>query len=75
MRNPWSRVAWFRSGRDAKLFVAGAEFACSPALARLIGTGAPFPLARIAAARDREILRQLVDAGHLSLSTPRRGRR
>jgi len=75
VRNPWSRVAWFRAGRAARLFVAGAEFACSAACARLIGAGAPFPLARIAAARDRETLRKLVDAGHLSLSTPRRGRR
>jgi 50S ribosomal protein L16 3-hydroxylase len=75
IRNPWSRVAWFRAGRDARLFVAGAEFTCSVALARLIGAGAPFPLARIAAARDRDALRKLVDAGHLSLSTPRRGRR
>jgi 50S ribosomal protein L16 3-hydroxylase len=75
VRNPWSRAAWFRAGRDARLFVAGTEFVCSVALARLIGTGEPFPLARIAAARDRETLRKLVDAGHLSLSTPRRGRR
>jgi 50S ribosomal protein L16 3-hydroxylase len=75
VRNPWSRTAWFRAGRDARLFVAGAEFACSVAFARLIGTGEAFPLARIAAARDREALRKLVDAGHLSLSTPRRGRR
>jgi len=75
MRNPWSRVAWFRAGRDARLFVAGAEFVCSVAFARLIGASTPFPLARIAAARDRLALRNLVDAGHLSLSTPRRGRR
>jgi 50S ribosomal protein L16 3-hydroxylase len=75
VRNPWSRVAWFRSGSGARLFVAGAEFAVSIAFARLIGTGAPFPLARIAAARDRDTLRKLVEAGHLSLSTPRRGRR
>ncbi|HVT32638.1 MAG TPA: cupin domain-containing protein [Rhodanobacteraceae bacterium] len=75
VRNPWSRAAWFRSGRDARLFVSGAEFACSVAFARLIGTGAPFPLARIVAARDRRVLRALVDAGHLSLSAAHRSRR
>jgi len=75
VRNPWSRAAWFRAGRDARLFVSGSEFVCSVAFARLIGAGAPFALARIAAARDRDVLRKLVDAGHLSLSTPRRGRR
>jgi 50S ribosomal protein L16 3-hydroxylase len=71
VRNPFSRAAWFRSGRGARLFVAGAGFDCSVAFARLVGGGAPFPLARIAAARDRQALRELVDAGHLSLSTQR----
>jgi 50S ribosomal protein L16 3-hydroxylase len=75
VRNPWSRVAWYRAGREARLVVAGSEFVCSVAFARRIGAGAPFPLARIASARDREALRKLVDTGHLSLSTPRRGRR
>lgn len=74
VRNPWSRIAWFRAGSGARLFVAGSEFACSVAFARRIGAGSPFPLARIAAARDRDALRKLVDAGHLSFSTPRRGR-
>jgi 50S ribosomal protein L16 3-hydroxylase len=74
--DPWSRAAWFRAGRDARLFVAGTEIACSLRFARRIGTGAPFPLAEIAAPRDREALRRLIDLGHVSLVRPaRRSRR
>jgi 50S ribosomal protein L16 3-hydroxylase len=72
--DPWSRAAWFRSGRDARLFVSGTGFACSVAFARRVGIGAPFRLAQIIAARDRHVLRALVDAGHLSLSVSRRSR-
>jgi 50S ribosomal protein L16 3-hydroxylase len=72
MCNPWSRAAWMRGGRDARLFVAGTGHRCSVRFARLIGTGAPFPLANVATPRDRDVLRRLVDAGHVSLSKPAR---
>ncbi len=36
LRNPWSRVAWIRRGRNAALFVAGDSHSCSIALAQLI---------------------------------------
>jgi 50S ribosomal protein L16 3-hydroxylase len=76
VRNPWSRAAWFRAGRDARLFVAGTQLACSIAFARLIGSGAAFPVARVATARDRDALQRLIDAGHVSLAKPaRRSRR
>jgi 50S ribosomal protein L16 3-hydroxylase len=35
-RNPWTRMAWTRHGRNALLFVAGESFPCSLAVARLV---------------------------------------
>ena len=75
VRNPWSRTAWIRSGRDARLFVAGSELASSVAFARRIGAGAAFPVADVATARDRDALRRLVDLGHVSLAKAARRRR
>ena len=76
VRNPWSRSAWLRAGREARLFVAGAELPCSVRFARRIGAGAAFALADVAAPRDRDALRRLVDLGHVSLVKPaRRSRR
>ena len=72
VRNPWSRAAWIRAGRDARLFVAGTELPCSIGFARRIATGAAFPLADVATARDRDALRRLVDLGHVSLAKPAR---
>ena len=75
VRNPWSRAAWLRAGRDARLFVAGTELPCSAGFARLISAGAAFPLAKVATARDRDALRRLVDLGHVSLTKTARRRR
>ena len=76
VRNPYSRAAWMRAGRDARLFVAGTEVPCSIAFARRIGAGRAFELAHVAAPRDRDALRRLIDLGHVSLSKPaRRSRR
>jgi 50S ribosomal protein L16 3-hydroxylase len=76
VRNPWSRAAWLRAGRDARLFVAGTELPCSVRFARLICAGPAFPLADVATPRDRDALRRLVDLGHVSLAKPaRRSRR
>jgi 50S ribosomal protein L16 3-hydroxylase len=72
VRNPWSRAAWLRAGRDARLIVAGTELPCSVRFARLICAGATFPLAKLAAPRDRDALRRLVDLGHVSLTKPAR---
>jgi len=67
-RNPWSRCAWMRQGRDAVLFVAGDAHACSVRLARLVAAEPEFVLsAAPTAARDRAVLRDLVAAGHLAL--------
>jgi 50S ribosomal protein L16 3-hydroxylase len=70
-RNPWSRAAWIRVGRDAVLSVAGAEWTCSVAFARNVSGRAPIALSAIKAPRDRNVLRSLVDAGHVTLAVPR----
>lgn len=67
-RNPWSRCAWMRDGRGARLFVSGDEHACSVALARLVCSQPGFGLGDVpASAADRATVRALVDAGHLAL--------
>ena len=67
-RNPWSRMAWARTGNSAALFVAGERFRCPIALAK-----------RIAGARDiagRDLLKcpsalplfaELIGRGHWNL--------
>jgi 50S ribosomal protein L16 3-hydroxylase len=74
LRNPWSRAAWMREGRDAKLFVAGAEHASSIAFARMACSGAPIALDTVRSRRDRDVLRSLIDAGHVTLVEPTRTR-
>ncbi len=73
-RNPWSRVAWMRHGGKALLFIAGEPHACSLRFARLICTHADFALAEVPAS-NRDVLRPLIDAGHLALLRPARARR
>ena len=73
-RNPWSRVAWTREMPGALLFVSGEAHACSLALARTIGARREFPLATVTGARDRALVRALVDAGHLVLERAQRVR-
>jgi hypothetical protein len=62
-------------GRDARLFVAGEDFACSRVFARRACGAAPLALDAIKSARDRSVLRTLIDAGHFTLiDPPRRSR-
>ncbi|MFC4822274.1 JmjC domain-containing protein [Dokdonella ginsengisoli] len=75
-RNPWSRCAWTRTGRGARLFVAGEAHDCSIAFARLICARAEFACADVpGTAVDRAALRALVDAGHLAFLRAGRGER
>lgn len=76
VRNPWSRVAWMRSGRGAMLFVAGTAHACSIVFARLACSRPSIPLEAVRARQDRDALRSLIDLGHVTLhaSTLRRRR-
>jgi len=71
-RNPWSRCAWMREGRAARVFVAGEAHDASVALARALGSRRDLPLSDVAAGRDLGVVRRLLDAGHLALVRTRR---
>ncbi len=73
-RNPWSRVAWLREGRGARLFVAGEDFSCSLALARRVGAQHEFALDQVHGSRDLGVMHQLVAAGHFNLLPQPRSR-
>src|SRR5690606_2544139 len=73
-RNPWSRFAWMREGRGARLFVAGGMHACSVAFARAACSRVEFELAAATTAADRAVLRTLLDGGHLALLRTRTSR-
>jgi 50S ribosomal protein L16 3-hydroxylase len=71
-RDPWSRFAWRRRGRDACLYVAGSTMDAPLAWARELASGArEFDGARLARlpqrARGIALLAALIDAGHLHL--------
>jgi 50S ribosomal protein L16 3-hydroxylase len=71
-RDPWSRFAWRRRGRDARLYVAGNAMDAPLAWARELASGArEFDGARLARlprqARGIELLAMLIDNGHLHL--------
>ena len=73
-RNPWSRFAWMREGRNARLFVAGGMHECSTAFARAACSRMEFELAAATSADDRALLRTLLDDGHLALMRTRTSR-
>lgn len=71
-RDPWSRLAWRRRGRAARLYVAGTAFDAPIAWARTLASGARridgTELAKLAQPkRGRELLAALVNAGHFGL--------
>ncbi|HEU4856048.1 MAG TPA: cupin domain-containing protein [Rhodanobacteraceae bacterium] len=71
-RDPWSRFAWRKRGRAARLYVAGQGFDAPIAWARELASGArEFPgqsLAKLPqAAGGIALLASLIDAGHLNL--------
>lgn len=70
-RDPWSRFAWRRKGRGARLYAAGAAFDAPLAWARELASGARTvdgaALAKLPQpARGRELLAALIDAGHVT---------
>ncbi len=70
VRNPWSRAAWSRRGRNAELFVAGESFACGIELARLLASSRELSgddVARCVGATGLSVLASLINAGHLQL--------
>jgi 50S ribosomal protein L16 3-hydroxylase len=78
LRNPWSRFAWTRHGRDAQLFAAGTSYFCSPALARLLCAKRELAgdmLVPILNAAEYEVLATLINEGHWSMRrSSRQGR-
>ncbi len=74
LRNPWSRMAWTRQGRNALLFIAGHAHTCPLALARLLSGAREISgteLQRCAGETGLSVVADLVNAGHLQLSRQR----
>jgi 50S ribosomal protein L16 3-hydroxylase len=75
IRNPWSRFAWHRNGRNAALFVAGERYPCPLGLARTLCARREFDgrelsdLCREKSAQ--EVIAALVNAGHLHIAPSR----
>ena len=71
-RDPWSRFAWRRRGRDARLYVAGNAFDAPVAWARELASGTrSFEGSRLAKLPRRAqgvgLLAALIDAGYVTL--------
>jgi 50S ribosomal protein L16 3-hydroxylase len=74
-RDPWSRLAWRRRGRGARLYAAGAVFDAPLAWARTLASGARgFDGALLAGLPQQAagivLLASLIDAGYLHMRKP-----
>ncbi len=71
LRNPFSRFAWRRDGREAELFAAGEALRCPTTLARLLAAEREIDGTTLAGftenPRALATLKALLDAGHLQL--------
>ncbi len=70
-RHPWSRFAWRRVARRARLYFAGESFDASVALARLLQVHSQLGAAELGSLSqsDWQCLQQLVASGHLVLES------
>ncbi|MEP6484298.1 MAG: cupin domain-containing protein [Rudaea sp.] len=67
-RNPWSRMAWARSGKTARLFVAGDSFPASTIVARLVaGSREIDGKTLLKHSRSIPLFADLVNRGHWTL--------
>ncbi len=71
-RDPWTRLAWCRRGRAARLYATGDGYDAPLAWAQVLGAGAGSidgrELARLPdAARGVQVLAALINAGHFTL--------
>lgn len=71
-RDPWSRFAWRRRGRSARLYVAGSVFDAPAGWARVLASGARKiegnRLAQLpGSTRGIALIAALIDAGHVTL--------
>jgi 50S ribosomal protein L16 3-hydroxylase len=65
VRNPWSRMAWARDGRNALLFVAGDSFACPASVAKLVAGEKEIDGAVLSAhKRALGLFAELINRGH-----------
>jgi len=74
VRNPWSRVAWSRHGREADLFLAGQAFRCSVTFARLLASRSELAgddILQRSGKTDLGVLTEVVNAGHFLIVKPR----
>ncbi|QCO67786.1 cupin domain-containing protein [Luteimonas yindakuii] len=71
-RHPWTRMAWRRARRGARLYVSGQEFALPVADARALAAAARVDDAVYARLSDtgRDAVIALLDAGHYHLLAP-----
>ena len=76
MPNPWSRFAWSADGERARLYVTGDAHACPRALAIRLCERTPIGATEAVDfdMPERELLRELVNSGHLALVRPGRKR-
>lgn len=70
-RDPWSRFAWRRTGRDARLYVAGRTFAAPLPWARALAAASVIDGAALrklpAQTRGLALLAELANAGYLGM--------
>ncbi|NND45707.1 MAG: cupin domain-containing protein [Xanthomonadales bacterium] len=68
VRNPWTRLAWTRHGKGARLFAAGEAVLCSAELAeRLCRNPEPELFSSALSGEDLDAILWLVNRGHLLL--------
>ncbi len=71
-RHPWTRMAWRRSGKDARLYVSGSDHALPLRDARRIAAADTLDGAAYAALSDagRDLVQGLLAEGHYRLDLP-----
>jgi 50S ribosomal protein L16 3-hydroxylase len=70
-KNPWTRFTWIEQGGTARLFAAGEEFSCSPAIAaQLCACPLEITVKNPLSPDQLPLLCQLINAGHLFLHDP-----
>jgi 50S ribosomal protein L16 3-hydroxylase len=74
LRHPWSRLAWHRGKSTCTLYVSGAAYPATPALALALCEQRSHTPARMISAAERKLLLALVNDGHLIVRKPRQRR-
>jgi 50S ribosomal protein L16 3-hydroxylase len=72
LRHPWTRLAWSHSGSAYMLYASGEAYPAPAKLAQALCAQSSLVLSARPDAASTELLRTLLNAGHLSLQRPRR---